>query len=409
MKYFIFFCYFFISFFYSDSIDEFVNSLTESDEFKQEIKKFVEFHKPFISFINNTIFLDYRNGRLDYILVFQEDGFIKIQVNQDTNITMKESFFKDVFCKHFQFKGFDQIDSVFLNILYFENRYYEGYAITKLKIPYAQLKNALIPNQKSLEAFYILQALTDFGDIGCDLNNQKALSDGIKKAKLCSFRVADGSGTLIKYKERYFVLTAKHVLGSVDRTKIPVSNGGQVFLMKVIKEQRKEISGEIGAGGGKISPQEYDYAILEFSQKKEEEQAKRSFGGIELLQQNLNLQEFVFLLGYPNSWPDNNNHKYKWDHGEKTIEPNTKFNLVLTTGILLEICSANLEASCRSGNGNSGGGLFVFGKDNIPYLVGILHSSNGFDRNQPLNVLSQPSYSTVTFVRAPEFIFPEIE
>ena len=200
---------------------------------------------------------------------------------------------------------------------------------------------------------------------------------GWRKAAHNSFRVFDGSGTLVVSQGRYFILTAHHTAFSSPLPSyhplVPVSREGKSYITKVRNKGRY---------------QTFDYEMLEFVNREEEEHLGQMLGGISLLTEPITKGAFCFQLGYPNSWPNNLKHQNRIagfhhlaDSVMDYLPAGTPLDLVLSAGYVTsveaisELPSFSIDA--RSGHGNSGGGVFVLNHSEAPLLAGIFTNTLG--------------------------------
>ncbi|MFY9222658.1 MAG: hypothetical protein WAQ98_08310 [Blastocatellia bacterium] len=213
--------------------------------------------------------------------------------------------------------------------------------------------------------------------------------DGWKKAVVNSFLVLDGSGTLVKIKERVFILTARHTATipfsriPLSERKLPVSKDGKVYQVKIkTKGVNPPKNSKLRERcGNDISSNLVDYAILEFENLEEEKEIKQRYGGIELSTQEVEEGLFVFQLGYPHTWPENMHNSRRINRGEQ-IETEKEYNLILSGGEITKlVCSCKIHANTRSGRGNSGGGLFTIKDDGTPIIIGICAREEDTDSN----------------------------
>ena len=104
------------------------------------------------------------------------------------------------------------------------------------------------------------------------VNLASTYSSGWQKAALNSFRVYDGSGTLISANGRYFVLAARHTIHAILQPfrgqGVPISYDGKVFLPKIRAREHYPT---------------LDYAILEFIDRNEEEFLANKYGGVAII------------------------------------------------------------------------------------------------------------------------------
>lgn len=222
------------------------------------------------------------------------------------------------------------------------------------------------------------------------VNLASTCSSGWQKAALNSFRVYDGSGTLISANGRCFVLAARHTMNAILQPfrgqGIPISYDGKVFLSKARTREHYPT---------------LDYVILEFMDRKEEEFLANKYGGVEIVNSPVEEGEFIFQLGYPNSWPKNQKHLQLIHQIEisnrsrptqnnilSLMPENFEFSLVLTSGVITSVMKEDSKlftASARSGHGNSGGGIFVL-REGQAFLAGVFTSGGeGQDGNAPLS------------------------
>ncbi len=216
------------------------------------------------------------------------------------------------------------------------------------------------------------------------LPNKSNIS-GWQRAALCSFRVLDGSGTLVKIGERVFIVTVQHVmnfLASITKGKIPINRDGKVFFMKHVKPTNSILGLDL-----------QDPVILEFINPEDEILVKETYHGVEISKEKPKVNDFIFQLGYPNSWSANKTHMRTMDrinshaNPEDIIHPETLFNLVLSAGNITFIDEPQsiFRTSSRSGSGNSGGGIFILSCE-TPLLIGVCEEGDPSETNDPQNL-----------------------
>ena len=288
------------------------------------------------------------------------DGLrVWMQICEGVKLRFRRSDFTDVLLPLFKLRSIETDDRISIE----EHPYLDwGYITRTLKVSHANLSCAAPATDVKMKAIRAVERLTGFGALGHEFDlNGKTMPAVLLDAARNSLRVADGTGLLIRWRDRLVVLTANHVAdNNVTRrfpSGVPVTIGKQLHSAAIL-----------------VADQGIDLAVLEFVEPKVERTLRREGWGFSLRESNLRSREFVFQLGFPNTWPLNRRHTDRWHRGKPT-ERTDCFNLVLTSGILALTDEELLVAECPSVSGNSGGGVFIFDRNGQVRLIGIAHST----------------------------------
>jgi len=328
---------------------------------------------------------------------------LRVESGGSDHLAVDTTAFNRLLLRCVRFEGFGAEDEVFFDGID------AGFVARRWRIPHHSIGAAHAQSEAHREAVAHIERLTDHGALGAALEGwEKSESDGAAldlalrntvailvnatayantrsgaKVRGDSRHVLEvGGGILLRIRGRLIIVTASHIVPSrsPNRAVLALAHDGTAIPLRQLLH------------GG----QRFDLAVFGFADPEQEADALKTYGGVRLADTSLAAHEFVFHIGFPDSW-QTNEHAGPIQIGAVALPWVPRPIPVLTSGLVSEVNELTVRASARIAQGDSGGGFFTISPTGEPLLIGPTSTvrSREADGNPPEAEVAGPVTSGI--------------
>ena len=328
---------------------------------------------------------------------------LKVETGGSAPLAVDVTAFNGQLLRCVRFEGFGAEDEVFFDGLD------AGFVARRWRIPHHSIGAAHARPDAHRAAVAHIEQLTDHGALGAALEGWKnsepdgaALDRALRntvailvnaaayantrsgaKVRGDSRHVLEvGGGILLRIRDRLIIATASHIVPShsPNRAVLALAHDGTAIPLRQLLH------------GGR----RFDVAVFGFADAEQEVDALKTYGGVRLAGTSIAVHEFVFHIGFPDSW-QTNEHAGPIQIGATALPWVPRPIPVLTSGLVSEVSDLAVRASARIAQGDSGGGFFTISPSGEPLLIGPTSTvrSREADGNPPAAEVAVPVTSGI--------------